>query len=171
MKRLDFSGTSQVNFLNSMTSFTMRALLLFLAAALLLLAVFAGAATQHDRADAKRGALLYHGKETLKARLSGHGDVLPAQMGRCANCHSPAKSERTAETFAPILTRDWLLQSRPRHGGPAYAYTQESFCNTVRTGIDPDYIILSRVMPRFEISQDQCQALWAYLTETKEYEK
>lgn len=126
----------------------------------LISALFAGCTA---RALEERGQKIFHGEEPVVARLSGHHDPLPAQVGRCIGCHS--KSQRSGvDQFAPLLTRSWLTQSHPRRGGPAFAYDRKGFCATIREGIDPGHVILLRAMPRFELNDEQCNALWAYLT-------
>jgi hypothetical protein len=123
--------------------------------------------------DADRGRRLFDGREVTVARLPGHVDPLPQGLGACVNCHGNAKPSNLEARLAPALDRAMLLGWLPRRGGPMSAYNQDSFCRALRTGIDPAYIILARPMPRFEIDQAQCAALWTYLTESEEsrYEK
>lgn len=110
-----------------------------------------------------RGERIYHGKENLKARIAGHQEWLSPAASRCINCHAAQRLPNTSVRSAPVLNRSWLAEVRTRRGGPAYAYDRPSFCNTLRTGVDPSYVMLGRVMPRFELREDQCAALWAYL--------
>lgn len=115
------------------------------------------------KALAARGKNIFHGQEAVKGKLYGHSEALPAQLAKCVSCHAPAKT-KSKEKFAPLLTRSWLTETQARRGGPAYAYQKDSFCNTVKTGIDPEYVVLLRTMPRFDLSDEQCLALWTYLT-------
>ncbi len=112
----------------------------------------------------ERGHRIFIGSESINARIDGHQDQLPAQVTKCINCHTPTPRPQKDDQFAPILNASWLMQARPRRGGPAFAFTRDSLCKTMRTGIDPEYVILNRTMPRFDISEQQCQALWAYLS-------
>lgn len=125
------------------------------------------AAAPAKSSDEKRGERIFHGKEVLKGSLSGHTDKLAPQMSRCVNCHTHAKPANKGIKFAPVLTPAWLLEKQARRGGPAYAYNRDSFCKTLRTGIDPEYVVLGRTMPRFELDDAQCNALWTYLTTMK----
>jgi hypothetical protein len=113
----------------------------------------------------KRGEGIFLGNEHVRARIEGHQQALPAQVTKCINCHKPAQRSKLDTEYAPSLDAAELLQVRVRRGGPAFAYTQDSFCKTISTGIDPEYVVLNRTMPRFDVDQAQCQALWAYLTE------
>jgi hypothetical protein len=81
------------------------------------------------------------------------------------SCHTFARQKSIQEEQAPFLNRISLLNPRARRGGPVFSYNQENFCKTVRTGIDPQYVTLRRAMPRYEISEVQCAALWIYLTD------
>jgi len=38
----------------------------------------------------------------------------------------------------------------------------------LRTGVDPVYVVISRQMPRYTLSDDQCLDLWRYLMETSD---
>ncbi|WP_199688091.1 hypothetical protein [Noviherbaspirillum sedimenti] len=113
----------------------------------------------------RRGENIFLGNELLPARIAGHQDFLPPPVARCVNCHVPGRRVPVDTESAPSLSGQSLLQTRARRGGPAFAYGRESFCSTLRTGIDPEYVTLKRAMPRFNMDTEQCQALWEYLTE------
>lgn len=117
------------------------------------------------QAQFRQGENIFVGKESLPAKIAGHQEALPPQAARCINCHVPAQSRAGKTESAPAFSNAWLQQVRVRRGGPAFAYGRESFCTTLRSGIDPEYVILSRTMPRFDISNEQCLSLWLYLTE------
>jgi hypothetical protein len=110
-----------------------------------------------------RGEKLFHGAEGLTARLAGHATLLPPALGACVNCHDGAILSVLEPRSAPSLSCAAMRQVRPRRGGPAVAYEKEAFCRTLRSGIDPNHVVLGRAMPRFEPDQGQCDALWAYL--------
>ncbi|MDP9969147.1 mono/diheme cytochrome c family protein [Variovorax paradoxus] len=113
-----------------------------------------------------RGARLFDGTEPLAGTLSGHSAPLPDAATRCIQCHAgPGKSTAAVSGFAPLLDRRQLREILPRRGGPPVAYERTSFCRTLRTGIDPAHVTLPRAMPRFDADEDQCAALWDYLTQ------
>ena len=135
----------------------------------LLLVLCSGLTAALGRSDDDvRGQRLFNGEEPVLGKIGGHPSSLPTSFTRCANCHTgtePSRLDRALETrTAPQLSQGRLLDIRSRRGGPPFAYDKESFCHTIRTGIDPQYITLGRAMPRFEITQAQCDALWTYLT-------
>lgn len=110
-----------------------------------------------------QGKKIFMGNVPVIGRLQGHEDPLPPQIARCVSCH--ARSQRNSgENFAPPLTRTWLTEPHPRRGGPAYAYDRQGFCATVRDGVDPGFVLLMRSMPRFNLNDRECRALWTYLT-------
>lgn len=119
------------------------------------------------QAQYRQGKDIFSGKESIAAKIAGHQDRLPPQVARCINCHAPAQPGSARTESAPSLSSEWLLQTRARRGGPAFAYGRESFCTTLRSGVDPEHVILNRAMPRFDISNEQCLALWLYLTEKR----
>lgn len=117
-----------------------------------------------------RGQKLFSGTEPMLGRISGHSTNLPSEASRCINCHrSDLKAEKRgaaepASSFAPLLNAETLTQPRSRRGGPPSRYDARSLCQTLRTGVDPVYIVMPSVMPRYEVSDDDCALLWAYLT-------
>lgn len=138
--------------------------------ALCFLATSCSARSQEEamrQAQYRQGKDIFSGKQSIPAKIAGHQDRLPPQVARCINCHAPVQSSSTRTESAPSLSSAALLQSRARRGGPAFAYGRESFCTTLRSGVDPEHVILNRAMPRFDISNEQCLALWLYLTEKR----
>ena len=116
------------------------------------------------------GRQLYRGDAPLSGTITGHAQPLPPMATRCSNCHSrgsaavPA-SAPAAQSFAPLLTRERLLDPIPRRGGPPSRYELATFCRLLRTGIDPAYMLIPRQMPRYAIDDAQCRALWTYLVD------
>ncbi len=51
----------------------------------------------------------------------------------------------------------------PPPRGPPSAYTADSFCATLRSGIDPAHVTLKAAMPRYDATDAQCADLWAFL--------
>jgi hypothetical protein len=129
------------------------------------------AVAENSLSERGRGQDIYLGKEVIIGKIDGHASSLPPSLGICVTCHASAKRSRLEAELAPRLNRSSLLDPRSRRGGPGFSYDKTNFCKTVRTGIDPQYIVLRRAMPRFEISESQCSALWAYLTNEQRNEK
>lgn len=114
----------------------------------------ADAGTLHGRA-------LFDGTAALHGRIAGHQDALPSAVLVCANCHGIA--DDGGERPAPRLDGGWLAEARSRRNGPSAAYDAQSFCAALRTGVDPVQVRLPTRMPRFEMSDSDCNALWNYL--------
>jgi hypothetical protein len=145
-----------------------------------------GACTGRDDAQAARGRALFEGDVALTARLVGHDQPLPVQATRCLNCHGAADdgvvgaaaaagsaaARAAANTgwsaplarTAPPLDRARLTQAQSRRGGPASAYDAAALCRLLRTGVDPAQVLLPAVMPRYDISDEQCAELWSALS-------
>jgi len=114
------------------------------------------------------GRRLYLGELALAGTIQGHAQPLPPAAARCGNCHSRGSAERAAsgaDSFAPLLTRERLTGSIARRGGPPSRYDAALFCRLLRSGIDPAVMLIPRQMPRYQIDDAQCAALWAYLVE------
>jgi hypothetical protein len=120
-----------------------------------------------------RGRELFAGTAALRGTIAGHAGALPPQGTRCVNCHAvgsaapvaaPASGAQAA-SFGPLLTRHGLTQPQARRGGPPSRYDEAAFCRLLRTGIDPAYILITRSMPRYELTDADCRALWLHLTE------
>jgi hypothetical protein len=109
-----------------------------------------------------RGYALYHGYEPLSGRIAGHDNDLPAAAARCSNCHDAVTGgQQITRQIAPL---NWAALTQPasRRGGPAFAYSEASFCTFLRDGIDAVFVQASRTMPRFAMSDAECHALWVY---------
>ena len=122
------------------------------------------AANEESGAAALRGERIFIGIETAKGRIEGHAELLPVSASRCVNCHAASSRISAAGQFAPALDRSWLLDLHPRRGAPASVYEAGTFCDAIRTGIDPQHIVMKFSMPRFALNDAQCAALWFYLT-------
>jgi hypothetical protein len=97
----------------------------------------------------------------IRAHLAHHQLDLPVSAVRCVNCHDRA-GDRT-EGRAQVLSRQSLLVSQPRRGGPSTRFDQVSFCKLLATGVDPAWILINQTMPRYDLNDEQCRALWTYL--------
>jgi hypothetical protein len=110
-----------------------------------------------------RGYALYHGHQAMKGRITGHDSDLPGRASRCVNCHDVGRSAAlSARSIAP-LTGASLTEPHFRRGGPETVYAESSFCTVLRDGMDPAQVLVSRTMPRYDLSASDCQALWIYV--------
>lgn len=130
-------------------------------ALLLGLAVLAALALpwQRQRQARATGAALYGGVVPLVARLEGHAQPLPPQATRCLNCHDGAQAT------GPALVAATLTQALPRRGGPPSRYDAARLCQALRRGVDPALVTLARAMPRYELADGECAALWAFVSQ------
>jgi hypothetical protein len=121
----------------------------------------------------ERGSRLFHGATPLTGRLTGHEEPLPADFAKCQNCHqleseptpkqTAAAADAPAERVGPKLGAVSLTRAVQRRGGPASAYTSDTFCRLLRDGIDPAQIMIPQLMPRYTVTDEECNALWTYL--------
>lgn len=128
----------------------------------------------HESELRQQGEAMFQGKVLLPANLAGQEMILPVQASRCINCHGtvqknpwidPSVSQPPAEqTFASPINGAWLKQARMRHGGPESKYDQPALCKLLREGVDPGHVMISTTMPRYNLTDAQCAALWAYLS-------
>jgi hypothetical protein len=146
------------------------------AAAALWLAAGAGAQAASEPINVQinqaRGAQLYDGRIAISGRLRDHAEPLPADAVRCANCHEPSRqvtgvgtTTAPSNSFAPRLDQTSLTQFQARRGGPATRYDQANFCRVLRTSVDPGLVLLRKPMPQYALSDDDCQALWLFLSQ------
>lgn len=103
------------------------------------------------------GAALYEGRKPLAARIAGHEEQLPSVATRCSNCHEGPQTVAT-------LNASTLAVKLPRRGGPPSRYDAATLCRVLREGIDPAYVMLPRAMPRYDIDDAGCAAMWAHLS-------
>lgn len=108
------------------------------------------------------GQRWFNGATPLQARMVGHAQDLPAGAAACINCHGAGASN---ERFAVALNRTWLTQPQTRRGGPLSRYDATSFCRVLRDGIDPAWVVVNQTMPRYQVTDLQCRALWTHLTQ------
>lgn len=119
----------------------------------------------------RRGSDLFNGVLPLQGTIVGHTSALPPSAARCINCHTigsavPAASTASAAaSFGPLLTPQGLTGAVARRGGPPSRYDAPAFCRLLRQGVDPAWVIVPRSMPRYALTDADCHALWAHLTE------
>lgn len=107
------------------------------------------------------GQRWFEGSMPLKGRMIGHEQDLPTTASVCINCHGASSQQ---QRFALDLNRAWLTQPQARRGGPASRYDVKSFCRVLRDGVDPAWVVINQAMPRFDVTDLQCRALWLHLT-------
>ena len=110
-----------------------------------------------------RGEAIFSGRRPLAGRIRGHDSDLPPEVVACRQCHLRSPGDGGAAA-APVLDRKLLLQLIQRRGAPPSIYDLPSFCKVLRTGIDPAYVLIDRIMPTYAVSDTDCAALWQFLT-------
>lgn len=108
---------------------------------------------------------MFFGETPLQGAIVEHDRPLPPEVVACANCHSGDSRSASRVSFAPLLSRSTLTEPRRRRRGPPSQFSVTSFCQLLRTGVDPAYIVISRKMPRYVLDDEQCLELWQYLLE------
>jgi hypothetical protein len=135
-----------------------------------LMAGCSGSRAGDDGGVAAAGDRLWRGERPLVARIAGHASPLPPQAARCINCHGSSDTPRREGALPPetrpipTLTAAHLRQAVSRRGGPPTRYDAGSFCQVLRRGIDPAAVLLPRTMPRYDLDEADCKALWQHLT-------
>jgi hypothetical protein len=133
----------------------------------------ANAAVADLSPDAQAGQRLFSGQTPMSAQIVGHRSALPPPASRCVNCHATGTSasasgpREVAPSFGPVLSAKLLVEPAARRGGPPSRYDEAALCRLLRSGVDPAYIIIPRAMPRYELSDTDCRALWLYLNEVR----
>ena len=115
-----------------------------------------------------RGARLFDGNEPLTAMLAGKAEPLAAGAARCSQCHAGPRAKDPKDPKASMFTvldRYHLREALPRRGSQPVSYDLPTFCIALRNGVDPAQGVLPAGMPRFEIDDVRCGALWAYVTQ------
>ena len=109
------------------------------------------------------GHAIYHRAQGVVARVNG--ETVMAGAARCANCHGEVgEGRREGALVAAPLHREALSTRHSRRGGPPSRYSQETFCQSLRTGIDPAGVVLDAAMPRYALSGSSCDSLWRFVT-------
>jgi hypothetical protein len=125
----------------------------------------------------KQGKDAFTGAVPLRAHMVGHSTELPPAVVRCQNCHQTQNptppgapsarvapsAERPSDSFGPTLNRGTLTTARRRRGGPPSTYDAAAFCRVLKEGVDPAHVIIPMTMPRYLMTQGECDALWEYL--------
>ncbi len=126
-----------------------------------------------SEAEARGKSLFLHGVlssgEHVTGKLGPEGVELTGAVAACARCHGPrgrgtgeggvvAPNIQASRLFAPVSsanpsTGQW---ERP-------AYDDRSLAEAIRRGVSSSGRVLGPVMPRFELSEQDLEALIAYL--------
>ena len=123
--------------------------------------------------EVRLGRALFEGGRPLRAHIAGQDLTLPQEALLCANCHEPAPPGAlpaaalgggARDRFATVLSRRTLTQPLARRGGPPSVYDVAKLCRAMRDGIDPAFVVMQSSMPRYQLSEQECQALWAFLS-------
>lgn len=146
----------------------MRYLLCFVVALLLLIGCVAQAEELPEQQLIETGRKIYQQGQLpsgspVKAIVLGNVEVSGAQF-TCLNCHrrsglgGPEGTKYVLPTNGAslIVPRTDIYMSRP-------AYNEESFARAMRSGRNPGGEFFDPIMPRFELSDPQMAALFAYL--------
>ncbi len=137
---------------------------------------------------ARRGAALFNGQVPLAGRIAGHDRDLPSSVTRCAGCHegpastSPSVAKTAVPgtgtagpqsrgvgsgTFGPSLDARSLLEPKSRRGGPPSRFDSATFCTLLRSGVDAASIVVAQQMPRYDLTDEACTDLWAWVNERR----
>lgn len=109
------------------------------------------------------GADLFAGRGGIQA--SAADDPVAWGTVRCSGCHGEsAGGDGEGESRAPGIRGADLTGERRRRGGPPSRYTADSFCDSLRTGVDPAGVRFSDLMPRYALDGRSCRLLWDFLT-------
>jgi len=112
----------------------------------------------------RRGQALFLGTMPLTGRLRGNETPLPPQVVICGNCHGGQSRAASSKGVAPRLDVGMLTEARSRRAGPPSAYDLPSFCEVLRTGVDPVSVLVAREMPTYQIDDAACADLWRFVT-------
>ena len=112
--------------------------------------------------SAATGEAIYQRAQGVVARVNG--ETVMAGAARCANCHGDhGEGRREGALAASPLHRSALGESHSRRGGPPSRYSRETFCHSLRRGIDPAGVVLDAAMPRYDLSDQACGSLWDFV--------
>ncbi len=102
----------------------------------------------------------------IGGRIHGHL-VLRGQAVACGSCHG-RDARGGGESFVRAPDIRWHTLSKvfaPRRiGEPRPAYDQSTFARAIHQGIGSNNVALDPAMPRFDLSQDETDALRQYLS-------
>jgi hypothetical protein len=120
--------------------------------------------THENAKQQQRGEAIFRGETSVAGRLIGHDLALPTLATRCVNCHEAPSTPQGKVPFALPLTSQRLQTAQSRRGGPPSTFDAGRLCTLLRSGTDPAQVIISTTMPRYDITDAQCDDLWVFLT-------
>ena len=106
----------------------------------------------------------------IGGRIHDHLDLRGAAVA-CASCHGPdARGGGEGFVQAPDIRWHTLSKSfAPRRAGSTRpAYNRSTFGRAIHQGVDSNDRLLDPAMPRFDLSQDETEALVSYLARSGE---
>ena len=115
-------------------------------------------------AGSDNGASIYSGQLVVPAYMVGHQSPIPPLASKCSNCHKPDDKQIA---LAPKINAQELMGLKSRRGGPPTRFDAVSLCKLLREGIDPASVVINTSMPRYQMSDQQCSALWSYLAKAQ----
>lgn len=100
----------------------------------------------------------------ITATLGLTGDSIPATMFPCANCHGlEGEGKQEGGLTVPELTSQQLFANTTSNTQSKSAYDEITLLQAITKGINAQNKPLSITMPRYHLSDNQVQALLAYL--------
>jgi ABC-type branched-subunit amino acid transport system substrate-binding protein len=150
----------------------MRSLSFLLAVLTLLLVPAAWSADEHLTELEKRGKLVYAAGESasgapITAVVSRGATPIPASILPCSGCHGDDGAGRPEGGVVPSdVSWSTLVSSyghKHSYGRSHPAFDKDSIAASIIQGIDPAGNELDMAMPRYAMSQDDMNALLAYL--------
>lgn len=146
-------------------------------ASILLLGLGVASAEAQLTASEKRGRAIYFGSdgsalERATAQIQGMSVELPAGSFPCSSCHGERGQGQAERGVAPsdlsqdALTRPYTVEMAAGRVRPPY--TRDLFERAITEGIDAGGTELQDAMPRFSLSPNDVDDLWAYLARLKD---
>ena len=139
-------------------------------ASVVAISIASSAGCRDDAGVVELGRALFTGDRPLSARMVGHALDLPPAAVVCANCHrrriapaTGADGGQGTQDFGSLLTPERLTRALRRRGGPPSTYDHSRLCRVLRDGIDPAFVVIAQTMPRYPLSDPECEALWMFL--------
>ena len=126
-------------------------------------------AAEGSETSVQRGADLFYGRTEVNGKLYLHNRTLGSPYVRCVNCHQledqpkSLKVNANDNSFGPLLGAHFIQTPNNARGGPVRSYEPASFCKMLRSGMDPSQIMIRTDMPRYILTDDDCNALWSFL--------
>ena len=103
-------------------------------------------------------------EQVIAATFGLTEDSAPATLFACANCHGlEGEGKREGGLVAPALKSQQLLGTTTSNPQAKPGYNETTFLKAITKGINAKNELLSTAMPRYQLTDSQTQALFAYL--------